>query len=187
MRELYHERDLTQEEVAEELGCGETTVNNWVHRHDLEVNDIGSTNHRIREVDLFHLYWGEGYSQSDIAEICDCSVALVSKQMKKRGIPTRRSAGGMPQLYTRKQAGHEYLTTGGCGDDVPLHRLLAVAVFGFDAVSDTVVHHKNKIPWDNRPTNLECMSNGEHTSHHNSERDYSAVKRDEKGRIVEYR
>jgi hypothetical protein len=51
-----------------------------------------------------------------------------------------------------------------------VHRLLAVAEYGVDAVKDKVVHHKNGIPWDNRPGNLEVMERGEHTTHHNRER-----------------
>lgn len=183
LRELYHEKGMTQEEIADELGCGEGTVNRWIHKHDLEVNDIGSTNEQIREVDLYDLYWSKGMSQSDIAEQCDCSVALVSKQMKKRGVPTRRQ---MPIFYTRKQGGHEYVTTGGCGRDVQLHRLLAVAEYGVESIKDKVVHHKNKIPWDNRGVNIELMDHGEHTTHHNNQRDWDSVERDNTGKLVSW-
>jgi hypothetical protein len=53
---------------------------------------------------------------------------------------------------------------------VRVHRLVAIAEYGFDAVSGNVVHHKNQIPWDNRPENLEPMSRGEHSELHNAMR-----------------
>jgi|GEM_PF-3600453 len=54
---------------------------------------------------------------------------------------------------------------------VKVHRLLAVSEFGFDAVTDKVVHHKNDIPWDNRPENLEPMGRAEHTAHHREQQE----------------
>jgi len=47
-------------------------------------------------------------------------------------------------------------------DYVPIHRLVAVAEYGFDAVVDKEIHHKNGMPWDNRPENLEPLSKEEH-------------------------
>lgn len=43
-----------------------------------------------------------------------------------------------------------------------LHRLLAVAEYGFDAVKDKHIHHKNGVRWDNRPDNIELLSPSEH-------------------------
>lgn len=51
---------------------------------------------------------------------------------------------------------------------VYVHRLLAVAEYGFEAVADMDVHHKNEIPWDNRPSNLELMTKSEHVKHHSA-------------------
>ena len=51
-----------------------------------------------------------------------------------------------------------------------VHRLVAVAKYGFDAVAGKDVHHKNGVKWDNRPENLELMTHGEHSKHHNEER-----------------
>jgi len=50
------------------------------------------------------------------------------------------------------------------GEDynVSVHRLLAVAEFGFDAVCDMEVHHKNGCKRDNRPANIELMTSEEH-------------------------
>jgi len=58
---------------------------------------------------------------------------------------------------------------------VRVHRLLAVAEYGFDAVADMDVHHKNGIPWDNRPVNIEPMDHGEHTKLHEPWKQSSAT------------
>jgi hypothetical protein len=55
---------------------------------------------------------------------------------------------------------------------VAVHRLLAVAELGFDAVtSDIDVHHSNGIPWDNRPGNIELVPKGDHAALHSTGRD----------------
>lgn len=51
---------------------------------------------------------------------------------------------------------------------VYVHRLLAVAKYGFSDVADRVVHHKNTVPWDNRPDNIEVMTQSDHASQHNT-------------------
>lgn len=51
-------------------------------------------------------------------------------------------------------------------DAVLMHRLLAVAYFGFDTVVASDVHHKNGIPWANWPGNLEVVGASAHISTH---------------------
>lgn len=46
------------------------------------------------------------------------------------------------------------------------HRLQMVAEHGFEELIGKVVHHKNEIPWDNRPDNLELLSPSEHAMVH---------------------
>lgn len=54
---------------------------------------------------------------------------------------------------------------------VRLHRLLAVAEWGFEAVQGRQVHHVNRIPWDNRPENLALLTPSEHSRLHHTEDD----------------
>jgi len=47
-----------------------------------------------------------------------------------------------------------------------IHRLAAVAWFGYDAVAENVIHHKLPIEWVNIEANLEPMDNAEHINRH---------------------
>jgi len=47
-------------------------------------------------------------------------------------------------------------------DTIQIHRLVAIAEYGFEAVENSHVHHINSIPWDNRPSNLIPLSPSEH-------------------------
>lgn len=73
-----------------------------------------------------------------------------------------------PAGYRITPAGYEEAHTGlrGKKHRFFIHKLIAVSEFGFEAVKDMVVHHKNGVPWDNRPSNLELMTHAEHSSHH---------------------
>lgn len=55
------------------------------------------------------------------------------------------------------------------GHRIPIHRLAAVAWFGFDEIKGKVVHHDSEAKWDNREENLQAMTKSEHWSHHNRE------------------
>jgi len=49
---------------------------------------------------------------------------------------------------------------------VRIHRLLAVATYGYDEVVGKEVHHKNEIKWDNRPENIVPVTSEEHRRMH---------------------
>lgn len=71
---------------------------------------------------------------------------------------------------------------------VLVHRLLAVAEYGFDAVQNRVVHHSNGVKWDNRPENIEIKTMSDHQSDHGVvdkavQAGFEAVERDERGRF----
>lgn len=168
LRELYHEQGMTQAEIAEELGCGEGTVNRYIHNFNLEVNNIGSTNEKIRDVDLWDLYWEQEMNQSEIAEYCDCSVGLVSEEMKRRDIPVRGGYDGSPTCYTGRQSGYERFYCRDCGEMRKFlhHRLLALVKYDLDELKGKDVHHINGVQWDNRIENIELMTTEEHARYH---------------------
>ena len=86
------------------------------------------------------------------------------------------------ELKTHDAYGHEKIgwSYKGTMRYYDIHRLVAIGEFGLEAVTGKVVHHKNGIPWDNRPSNLELIeSQAEHARRHAKERD-----RDKSGRFV---
>jgi len=46
-------------------------------------------------------------------------------------------------------------------ESVPIHKLVAVAKYGIDKVSQNKVYHMNRIKWDNRHSNICLVKNKE--------------------------
>jgi len=123
---------------------------------------------RLRE-----LYWEAGLSQKQIAELYSVSRVAIGRAMKRNGVESRQSAGvtsGYCNYSTGKQ-GYERWNSD--GETVYVHQLSAIAggadpekVFG----DDYVVHHENRVPWDNRRENLSVVTHQEHAQIHSEER-----------------
>jgi hypothetical protein len=113
-------------------------------------------------------YHGDSKSLEEIGDILGCSASTVRRMMKRKGIETRKSNREKPPWFGVESQGYEsfrHNMTGGMVE-VRHHRLLAIAKYGVDAVVDMDVHHKNGIPWDNRPENLELKEHAEHRRDH---------------------
>lgn len=125
---------------------------------------------------LYEMYWSDGMSLSDIADEADCCTKTIHNRFEKFDIETRKSNVEKPPALTHTSTivGGAYEIWRTYTEDsyyrVRVHRLVAVSEYGFEAVSDSIVHHKNSIPWDNRPSNLEIMTHEEHAAHHAQER-----------------
>ncbi|RLM42300.1 HNH endonuclease [Haloarcula sp. Atlit-47R] len=113
----------------------------------------------------------------EIGERLGCSARTVCRWLKKHGIESRdqhqahsiRHDAVPFRTHTTSYERwlHRYR---GERESVRVHRLVAVAEYGFDQVVGKDVHHKNSIPWDNRPENLEPVSHAEHSQIHGLER-----------------
>ncbi len=84
------------------------------------------------------------------------------RQAAKRG-PAHPMFAGI-----RIVAGYIWLWTDDRGY-VPEHRLVAELMLGRPLTDAEVVHHKNEIRSDNRPSNLAVMTRAEHMQEHSSE------------------
>jgi len=121
---------------------------------------------------LNELYVHRGWSMANVGELFDKSEGTIGYWIKKYGIETRDRIKASAD--TRWKGDRIYIEQGGYtswkhgeGQYMRLHRLLAVAKYGFEEVKGMDVHHKNEIPWDNRMDNIELMTRSEHSKHHN--------------------
>jgi len=139
-------------------------------------------------------YVDEQYSTAEIGELCDCSKETIRRWLDNHDIETRskseaakirakkyphttnagaealsRNRSIHPNVFTHKDRGYERVQCGVNKEQASLHRLLAVAEYGFEAVRGKVVHHKSNIPWDNRPENLEVVTQSEHKKIHGNQ------------------
>lgn len=125
-------------------------------------------------------YNEEGLTQSEMAEIADTTQKTISTWLIKTGVKEKadRASGSERKNGACKNPatfGTYHDSTGGAYERwqdsenkaVKVHRLLAVAEYGFDAVKDLDVHHKREIPWLNYHDNIELVSRKEHQRLHN--------------------
>lgn len=116
---------------------------------------------------LERLYWDKDLTLEEMAEKLDTSAGTISKWMSKLDIETNDKGRGRNKtnycnFYTNKN-GYE-VCHGGNDETVSIHRLVAVAENR--QIENKDIHHKNEIPWDNRPSNLEPCTHEEHMDKH---------------------
>lgn len=196
---LYHGEQMTAAEIGEKFGVTQATITRWLKKNGIETR----TSQESRELRgtqytpdpegphgdpewLREKYIGEGMTLTEMAE--EAGVAhesVIIHHMDKHGIE-RRTAGDYlrkdPGVKNAKHDNHDQIRFGvnGTTHYYDIHRIVAIGEFGLDAVGGSIVHHKNGIPWDNRPGNLELIdSQSEHAKMHAEERE-----RDDNGRFV---
>lgn len=139
---------------------------------------MAETEHPWRNKEtLERLYWDEGLNQQEIADRLGCWPRTIVEWMGRHEIETRKGAPRKEYAYFETHKfGYERwqnLTLPDRGAVVLVHRLAAVAWYGFEAVANSHVHHADPegkdrpgIPWDNRESVIELLTPGEHASHH---------------------
>ena len=111
---------------------------------------------------LKKIYHGQNKTIEETAEHFGVSWPTIQRWLKKHEIHTREKPWA-PMRTTRDKG---YETWYNSGERMYVHRLLGVAEYGVEAVKDKRIHHKNGIPWDNRPENIEPLSRKEHQGKH---------------------
>ena len=121
---------------------------------------------------LERLYWGEEMSLPDIGNKFGVSHVCILNWMNRHEIPRRERTAEKPPHFGKDDRGYERFVhvIGGERQQVYHHRLLAVAKYGFEAVRDRHVHHKNGCKYDNRLENIELLTNSEHARKHGLKR-----------------
>lgn len=115
-----------------------------------------------------------GLSQPEMADELGCSQDTISRWLNRHGIDhdVRSERSGGKRLTARFETrcdGYERWRSWDSEDGnqyVLVHRLLAVAEYGFKVVDGKHVHHRNGVQFDNRPENLELLDPSEHHRGH---------------------
>lgn len=173
LRELYIEEELSTREIADRLDTSNPTISRYLRKYGIETRTPDTDTERLSDRRwMEQKYVEEELPQHEIAELCDTTQGNVSLWLDKHGIvgfnKYHKPTGPVP-FCTDPWHGYERWRNrhGEEAQAVRIHRLIAVAEWGFDAVCGMDVHHKNEVPWDNRAENLELMSRSEHVAHHN--------------------
>lgn len=174
LQRLYWEAGMTLREMCDELGCSKPTLIKYMDKFDIERRDCGGNDPDAPwkdEDNLRELYCEKGRNTYQIAEQYDIEESTVRWWMDRFGI----ERGGVGRRATTPELrvdarGYEVFSSG--QDKLKHHRLLAVAEYGFDAVTNREVHHTNNIPWDNRVQNLRLMTKRQHSRHHANQRNF---------------
>ena len=87
--QLYNDQRLTIAEIAEQLGCGETTVARALRQHGFPRRSKTDYRQEFSRDDLERLYCGEGLAEFEIAELFGCSQITISRRLRELNIPTR--------------------------------------------------------------------------------------------------
>lgn len=177
LRDLYIRQNLSHRDIADRLDVNHKTVRRWRRRFDLKKP------WKDRDI-LYEMYIEDGLTARDIADRFNCRATTISKWLGRHDIETPDNTETIKKavdalrtnyatFYTEKR-GYEIWTGGNNAPEIYVHQLLAIAEYGLDAVVDKQIHHKNGIPWDNRPGNIEPLSNSDHQQIHGRENLWAA-------------
>lgn len=128
---------------------------------------------------LHNLYVVQRMSDSEIASYFDVSRSTISYWRNKHNIEAitdKERSRYKPATFYIDNEGYEQWNNGtdqngDGGESVRVHRLVAVAMHGLDAVKDKSIHHKNGFKRDNRHKNLEIVDQSEHLKTHRNNGD----------------
>jgi len=199
MAEKYTEEARPFEEIADICDCSPSTVKRWIEKHGIEKRSRSEAQRLARGTNegrfndagwLREQYIEEQRSALDIADECGVHHDTIYDRLEEFDIERRTveeatnisdKMGFEKRLHPAWKERAAYLVHGrdkypywrenwnGSKNSVFVHRLLAVAEYGVDAVEGKEVHHKNGVRWDNRPENIELLTPSEHSKLHNSD------------------
>lgn len=175
--EKYIDEGLKIREIAELTNVSYGPIQSRLSEMDVELRNVHSYERAPwRNKDKFkELYVDRDWSICKIAKHWECNTITVWRWIEKHGFEKRGSPIGKRVSYahyfTDKNGYVRWVTDGEKSpDQFFVHRLIAISEYGADAVCGKDVHHKNEIPWDNRPKNLELLTRSEHMKVHYSEK-----------------
>lgn len=189
--DLWVVEGMSQKDIANRLNCSVATICNWVKEHNLsDVSPLnngpsvwynGEYDNPYEDSDILkNLYYDRLMDAYEISNIMNCSNVTIIDWLRNHGLGVRMRSEAKKVRFGTHNCVRFFTSQNGpevwedCykseHNKVFVHRLLAVAEFGFEALHGMVVHHKNGVHWDNRPDNIEVMSQSDHATLHNKER-----------------
>lgn len=115
-------------------------------------------------------YHTERLDTNEMADLARVGASTIRYWMDKHGIERIKNGPKIrPARFFTDHHGYERVEDGKTGKRLPVHRLAAVAWFGWEEVVGRDVHHSNGIKWDTRESNVKPMDHGEHARHHANE------------------
>jgi len=188
LREKYHGEGLTLDEMGELCGVTGTTISDWMDRHGIE--KLGrreaqriSGKHTDREW-LAEQYHGNERTLKSLADECDVDRVTILNWMERHNIPRRdatRHKRVSPAQFLTDHEGYELVRSKHSGvlKHARVHQLVAIANGSEPAKvfsdGEHQCHHVNGIPWDNRPENIEVLTEREHADEHWPDRERAAT------------
>lgn len=190
LREQYVEKNRSTGDIANEMGLSPEGVRGRLEGYSIDRRD--ATVEQLRDGEwLFTEYREEKRSVGDIADELGCSEGSVYRWLDEHEIERIGKAGysasrPAPYFTNVHIGGYPVWTDSKTNRPFSVHRLLAISEYGVEKVKDKHIHHKNGIPWDNRPENIEPLEPEEHHSLHSQEMHERGVfdSRDADGRFL---
>jgi len=133
-----------------------------------------------REFDLYKaeewltdLYYTAGMTLNGMGAVADCHQQTIANWMDEYGLD-RRTGNRFERKpwasYGHHARGYPKWDVWNSDEEtqhtVLVHRLIAAAEYGLAEMDGKIVHHINGVKWDNRPSNLELMTQSEHATQH---------------------
>lgn len=172
---LYVDQKLPLSSIAERFNTDASTIRYWLQKFGIETRNAGGKDDNApwkNEEKLREWYHDKKMSTYEIADGFDVTPSGISKQLSRHDIEKRRSNREMFPSPHLNHSGHERVENTYDGEKyhVFIHQLVAIA-HGADAYKvfgdlSHVIHHKNSIEWDNRPENVELVTQSEHKKIH---------------------
>ncbi len=184
LREQYHEKGRTLGDIADEFDMTRPGITHWMDKHGIERRGHKEAQQsgglHTDEEWLREQYHGQDRTLRDMSGEAGVTPAAVLKYMRRYNIPRRDAIHHKklePATYRTGRFGYVMAASKYQGDQdrVKIHQLVAIAD-GADPAEvfsngEYECHHKNHIPWDNRPENIELLDGIEHDKIHAAERE----------------
>lgn len=181
LREKYWGEGMSLNEIGDDCDSNSVTILGWMKRHDIPRRrpDQEKGAEWKDEDRLSALYWDKGLTLKEIGDCLGCNKSTIMNWMRRFDINRIPTPEEKPASYGTNTNGYERVRSKHNGEErsARVHQLVAIAD-GADAEKvfsngEYNVHHRNGIPWDNRPDNIELLTKSEHSSRHYEEREHA--------------